>query len=65
MEGCLDGCAGCFLWIAFFIVVIIIAYIIFGIFWIALIAGTVFLIFWILGRITVSLFRYDRRKKRR
>ena len=44
MEGCLDGCAGCFLWIAASVIAMVIAYVVLGVFWIALIIGVIILI---------------------
>lgn len=44
MDGCLDGCAGCFLWIAAFVIAMIIAYVVIGVFWIALVIGGIILL---------------------
>ena len=65
MDGCLDGCAGCFLWIAAFIFVVIVVYVLIGAFWIALIGGIIFFILWVIGRAITNLFTNDKRKKRR
>ena len=57
MDGCLEGCAGCFLQMVIIAVVIALAYVFIGVFWMALIAGIVFAIFWGLGKLTIGWLR--------
>lgn len=45
MDGCLEGCAGCFATIVLFIIFLVVAYFFIGAFWIAAIAAFVFLLF--------------------
>ena len=54
MDGCLEGCAGCFLTIVLFAVFLTVAYILLGAFWIAFLAAFVFLIFIELGKVSAK-----------
>ena len=50
MDGCLEGCAGCFLTIVLFAIFLAIAYVFLGTFWIAFGVAAVFLLFIELGK---------------
>ena len=57
MDGCLEGCAGCFLQIVIFAGIIALVYFLYGVFWLALVVAIVFGIFWALGRLTWNFIR--------
>ena len=65
MDGCLEGCAGCFATIVILIVFVSIAYFLIGVFWIALIGAFVFLLFIELGKLSARpIIRWIDKKRK-
>lgn len=65
MDGCLEGCAGCFASIVLFVIFLVIAYIGIGVFWIAFLAAFLFLFFIQLGKLTAgAILRWIDKKRK-